>query len=214
MPIRKTPLVTGEHYHCFNRGVDKRVTFIDADDFQYFLDILFLFNQLESLGDMRTYRCREKYLSLVHGKTQKLVSISSYCVNPNHFHLLLKQEVDNGITDFMRKVGTGYTMYFNKKYERTGSLFEGKFKAKHLDTDEYLKYLFSYVHLNPRTLSKEKDEYTWLCNYKYATLADYTGQVRPENKIVSKNLYQTYLPSVADVKNELYDWLEFEYAVS
>src|SRR5690606_36166474 len=81
------------------------------------------------------------------GKT--LVEIGAYCLMPNHFHILLKSKEDDGISKFMNKLGTSYSMYFNRRYERTGILFQGRYKAKHVESDEYLKYLFSYSHLNP-----------------------------------------------------------------
>ena len=68
---------------------------------------------------------------------------------PNHFHILVKEKIENGISKFMGKLTTGYSMYFNKRYDRTGSLFQGVFKSVHADSDEYLKYLFAYIHLNP-----------------------------------------------------------------
>ena len=83
---------------------------------------------------------------------ETLVDIGIYCLVPNHFHLLIKEKTENGISEFVKKVATGYSMYFNKKYERTGSLFEGPFKAKRIDTDEYLKYIFSYIHLNRKQI--------------------------------------------------------------
>ena len=82
-------------------------------------------------------------------RKETLVDIGAYCLMPNHFHLLIRETAEGNISRFMLKLQTGYPMYFNKKYQRTGALFEGKFKAKHITNDNHLKYLFAYLHLNP-----------------------------------------------------------------
>ena len=143
MTNRSIPFTVGEYYHCFNRGVDKRDIFLDAEDFHYFQTALELFNQLPSRGDMVHYKCRHR-----DRHEDPLVSIVAYSLLPNHFHILLRQEVDGGITKFMRKLGTGYTMYFNKKYNRSGSLFQGQFKSVHISDDIQLRHLFAYVSNN------------------------------------------------------------------
>ncbi len=105
---------------------------------------------------------------------------------PNHFHLIVKQLVDGGITKFMHKLGTGYTLYFNQKYKRTGSLFEGKFKRIYIDKDEYLIHLSRYIHLNPIELIqhdwKKRGIKDWekvnefLKNYRWSSYPDYIGK--------------------------------------
>ena len=77
-----------------------------------------------------------------------LVEIVAYCLNPNHYHLIVKQISEKGIERFMQKIGTGYTNYFNKRYERSGALFQGKFKSIHIDSNEYLLHLSVYVFEN------------------------------------------------------------------
>ncbi len=80
----------------------------------------------------------------------KLVNIIAYCLNPNHFHLILEQLVENGISEFMKRLGGGYTCFFNNKNDRSGSLFQGRFKAVHIDSNEYLLHVSAYVNLNDR----------------------------------------------------------------
>jgi putative transposase len=139
--MRKEPFVPGEFYHCYNRGVDKRVTFETEEDFEYFLKILNFFNDRDTSVSIRERQngnvIKNRYVSLV-----------AYCLNKNHFHLLLKEENDGGISKYMQKVSTGYTMYFNQKYKRSGSLFQGKFKSKHVDNDLYMKHLGVYINVN------------------------------------------------------------------
>ncbi len=146
MSYRKEELSNGEYYHIYNRGIDKRVVFEDAQDFFQFLQMLDLFNHKEALGGVEKYKYPINLKQ--RGKASLLVEVVAYCINGNHYHLLLRQKSDNGISRLMQKVGTGYAMYFNKKYQRSGSLFQGKFKSIHIGTDEYLKGLSAYINLN------------------------------------------------------------------
>ncbi len=140
MPSRLVPFAPGEHYHCFNRGVDKRTIFIDKQDYVYFQRLLHSLNTSEVLGKLRLQESREP--------VDPPVSILSYCLLPNHFHLLLRSNVDSGISKFLQRVAGGYTMYFNNKYQRSGSLFQGKFKSHHIDSDQDLKQVLAYVYRN------------------------------------------------------------------
>ena len=143
---RKEELSDGEIYHVYNRGVDKRITFSDKQDFFQFLQMLDLFNNEESCGGVNQYKYPKNLKQREQNK--KLVEIIAYCLNQNHYHLLLRQIGEDGISRFMQKVGTGYTKYFNQKNERTGPLFSGGFKSKHVGTDNYLKGLSAYINLN------------------------------------------------------------------
>ena len=148
MSIRKEKFAIGEYYHCYNRGVDKRNIFLDKDDFDYFLDIVEIFNQTESLGGMHVYRYPVNYRAMKNGEVSPLVSLMTYCLNKNHFHFLLYECTDGGISKFMQKIGTGYTMYCNNKYDRNGSLFQGKFKSSHIKSDMHLQQIGVYVNSN------------------------------------------------------------------
>ena len=152
--MRKVLLVKGEYYHIFGRGVDKRTIFMDANDFGRFLRGMEEFNTLEPIGSIfeNSFRSREQ---LGHGVSKlglrrkgKLVEFVCYCLNPNHYHFLLKQIADKGIEKFMHRLCMGYAKYFNLKHERSGSLFQGPFKAVHIDSNEYLLYVSAYVNLN------------------------------------------------------------------
>ncbi len=146
MGFRKEELANDEYYHIYNRGTDKRTVFEDKQDFFQFLQMLDLFNIDMACGAVKAY----KYpANLEHrGSTSVLVEVVAYCLNGNHYHLLLRQVADDGIVKLMQKIGTGYTLYFNQKNERSGSLFQGRFKSKHIGTDEYLKGLSAYINLN------------------------------------------------------------------
>ncbi len=143
--MKRIALIPGEYYHIYNRGVDKRTIFQDKNDLALILSYLKKFNTIESFGGLRKLRFKGRG-STSH--SDGLVEIIAFCLNPNHFHMILKPLVEGGIEKFMQKIATGYTMYFNEKYERSGSLFEGRYKAKHINSNEYLLYLGAYVNLN------------------------------------------------------------------
>ena len=147
MGNRKVKFVEGEYYHIYNRGVESRIVFNEKGDLDRFVESIKEFNSLESYGGI--YRSLfDKYKNRKTGK--KLVSIVCYAFNPNHYHFLMTPLVDKGIENFMQKLGTGYTMYFNKKYKRKGVLFQGVFKSAHVDSNEYLLHLSAYINLNDK----------------------------------------------------------------
>jgi|SRR3989344_4294675 len=157
--MRKVPFVEGEYYHIYNRGVDKRSIFEDRKDLKRFFQSIKEFNTIEPIGSIfeNTFNKEES--------SKKLVEIICYCLNPNHFHLILGQFVENGISEFMKRLG-GYTWYFNNRYKRNGALFQGVFKSSHINSNEYLLHASAYVNLNnrlkgkPPVLSKSSwDEY-------------------------------------------------------
>lgn len=136
-------LANDQIYHVYNRGVDKRNIFLNDRDYQRFTDSLIVFNDTKNLsgGHFNDY---------VDGKDRKLiVNVIAYCLMPNHFHLLLEQVRDNGITNFIHKLTTSYTMYFNKKYGRTGSLIQWVFKRSHIISNDRLLEIGKYIHTNP-----------------------------------------------------------------
>lgn len=138
---------------------------------------------------------------------------------PNHFHLLVQEKIEGGTSLFMQKLSTGYTMYFNRRYERTGSLFQGTFKMTHSEDDRYLKYLISYVHLNPIKIIEPSWKETGIANrkaaekflndYSYSSFLDYTGTKRFENAIVDTQALPKYFDSPVDFKNSVSEWLAF-----
>jgi putative transposase len=156
MGMRKMQFAEEEYYHIYNRGVDKRLIFNDREDVERFLQCIEEFNVVEPIGSLYENSFRRDQLGghsskLVAGEDDMpLVEFIAYCLNPNHYHFILKQIADRGIEKIMQKLGTGHAMFFNNKYERSGSLFQGKFKAVHIDSNEYLLHVSSYVNLNDR----------------------------------------------------------------
>lgn len=146
--MRKCIFSNGEFYHVYNRGTDRREIFSDQYDVDRFLQSMQEFNVEQPIGSIYQNSFRKKEESLRSRTSKPLVSFVAYCLNPNHFHLLLRQVSDKGIEKFMQRIGTGYTKYFNAKFERSGVLFQGKFQAKHIDSNEYLLHASVYVNLN------------------------------------------------------------------
>lgn len=214
---RTIKFATKEFYHLYNRGVDKRDIFMSHFDYERFLALLYICNQSAAVN----LHIQGKTLQeLAETKIDEpLTDISAYCLMPNHFHLLVRARQDNGISKFMQKVTTGYTMYFNKKYERTGALFQGTFKATHVNDDRYLAYLISYIHLNPVKLIdpewKEngitdlQNAKQYLERYKHSSYLDHLGQDRIVKMIINEKSLPEYFKSGLDFKKSITDWLSY-----
>jgi putative transposase len=147
--MRKDPLITGLYYHIYNRGVDKRDIFMNKADLDRFALSVKEFNVVKPIGSIKE-RLVELKLKASSGvqHPQPLVSIVCYCFNPNHFHFILKQEVDGGISEFFKRLLGGYTNYFNLTHQRNGSLFQGRFRSNLIDDNAYFLKIRPYVHLN------------------------------------------------------------------
>src|SRR3989344_1672384 len=144
---REIKFAIGEYYHIFNRGTDKRTIFNGPNDSGRFFRSMIEFNTERPIGSIYENSFRKETTDIVK-PNKPLVSFLAYCLNPNHYHFILRPLSDRGIEKFMHRLGTGYTNYFNEKYKRNGVLFQGKFKATHIDTNEYLLHVSAYVNLN------------------------------------------------------------------
>lgn len=216
---RRIEFSEGEFYHVYNRGANKNIIFFSDADKDRFCKLLFACNSIEPV----TFRSI-KNLSLQEiERGDTLVDIGAYCLMPNHFHILLKEKSGEGVTIFIKKLLTAYSMYFNTKYERTGVLFQGRFKATHASTDEYLKYLFSYIHLNPVKIIESKWKENGIANrvraekylekYQYSSYPDYILEGREESLILNKDAFPEYFEDVADFKKCIHEWLSFKEVI-
>lgn len=216
MTTRNLKFSVDEYYHVYNRGTDKREIFLEDKDRDRFIKLLFIGNCSKAIN-FRDIPKGLPFAEFERGET--LIDIGAYVLMPNHFHILIREKVEGGLSIFMNKILTSYSMYFNKKYKRTGRLFEGSFKAKHIDQDEYLKYLFAYIHLNPVKIidpewkekgiqDKIKAE-KYLLNYEYSSYLDYLNIDRIQNKILNKESFPQYFEfnKFSDFINE---WLNFD----
>ena len=198
MATRRIPLINNEIYHIIIRGVSDSLIFKNDKDRYRAIFSLYEFNNRKHV-DIRAKReeqRRKKKTKVRPSEIYKniprenerdlLVDILAFCFMPNHVHLLLRQIRDGGISMFMRKFGTGYASYFNKKYKRQGYLLQGRFKSVHIKTNNQLKAIFSYIHTNPVALI----EFNWkeneirnyrnvikfLENYRWSSYLDYIGK--------------------------------------
>jgi putative transposase len=155
--MRKHTFTTGEYYHVYNRGVDKRNIFTDGHDLERFIETVNVLNTIDSLGGLKEYKyLKNNTFRHPMSETSPLVKIISFCILDNHFHFVLRQEADGGISKFMQKLGNGYTKYFNARQDRSGSLFQGGFKSKYIHNNEYLLNIFAYVSLNYMVHTKSR----------------------------------------------------------
>jgi REP element-mobilizing transposase RayT len=222
MATRTFTFAQGEFYHLYNRGVEKRIIYQDTADYSRFLELLYVANTKKETDLRSISRHHESLYDWDRG--ENLVKIGAYCLMPNHFHILLTPIQENGVSRFMSKLGTSYSMYFNKKYERTGGLFESEFKAKHANSDQYLKYLFAYIHLNPvkliqsdwkeRGIADVEAAYKYVSSFPYSSLVDYQEIIRPERVIIESSAFPNYFKSTSSRKAELFEWLNFKEPIS
>jgi len=212
MPGRKVPLITNQIYHVLNRGTASQPTFLTKKDYQRMLEII-LYYQNENLSLSYAHFLRlptqEKAEILEKLRNQKefLVEIITYCLMPNHFHLLLKQLQENGISNFMSKITNSYTRHFNSKNERTGHLFQGKFKAVMVETNEQLLHVSRYIHLNPYTsfVIKTLQE---LKNYPYSSFPEYLGQSK--TNFFRKEVILDQFKNISFYRKFVFDQAEYQ----
>jgi len=163
MPSRNVVKQFAAHnyYHVYNRGVEKRQIFMDNQDYVVYLGILkkYLSPKSKALAGNN----RHAYQRIAE------VELLAYCLMPNHVHLLFYQSSVDGITRLMRRVMTSYAMYFNRRYNRVGGLFQGRYRASLIDTDNYLIHISRYIHLNPESyLTWPYSSWPYYCGKKHA----------------------------------------------
>ncbi|MDI6777913.1 MAG: transposase [Patescibacteria group bacterium] len=175
--MRKTKFTNWEYYHIYNRGVDKRKIFGDTKDYERFLISIELLNDkndglMTAWKDFERNHPRAKLSDFpaYNKKRKRIVDFIAYCINPNHYHFILKQLADRGIERFMHKLGTSYTNYFNTRSERSGSLFQGSFKAVRIESNAKLLYLSAYINEN-HIIHGYKNKL-----WKYSSLLEYLGK--------------------------------------
>src|SRR3989338_576873 len=176
----------GEYYHVYNRGVDKMKIFNTEDDYGVFLARLYenLYQEKVDQTKVKKNFCRKL---LPTGA----FSLNCYCLMPNHFHFLIRQEMNLSISRLILKVCTGYSKYFNRIYNRVGSLFQDQFKSVHVKTNEQLLWLSAYIHSNPSVAKmKIKNQ-----DYPYSSYKDYYNN---EEGIVKKSMIMSQFTSGKD----------------
>lgn len=215
MTTRRDTFEIGEYYHIYNRGVDKRIIFNDKFDYQYFLSLLFICNTEKNV--------KIRDLSVAFDRGNQIVDVGAYCLMPNHFHILLKEKIEGGISKYMLKVSTAYSMYFNSRNTRTGKLYEGTFKSTHINSDRYLKYIYSYIHLNPAKLIDKNwrevktkiinELLEYVLKYPYSSINELIGlksSLVGGRTALNTKVFPEYFTKPIDHKSELFGWLKYE----
>ncbi|HEY0090549.1 MAG TPA: transposase [Candidatus Lokiarchaeia archaeon] len=198
MPYRKEKFENGDIVHIIIRGVDGNLLFRDRDDYYRGIFSIYEFNNLNPVSIKYRREIINRFKKSIRGPTSdksiimpdkrdKMVEVLAFCFMPNHIHLLVRQIKDNGITEFMRKIGTGYGGYINRKYKRQGHVFQSSFNAVKIITDEQLRVVFAYIHTNQISLAyKDWKEIKiteedfgkiikFVENYKWSSYPDYIG---------------------------------------
>ena len=190
MPAKNTikQFETGGYYHAYNRGVEKRNIFSEEKDYAVFLNLLKEYLLSEDHPGFKELKKKTPYRNSVNCFAD--VELLAFCLMPNHFHLLIKQLNERGMSKFMKALISNYSNYFNKKVDREGSLFQGVYKATKVENDAQLLHVSRYIHKNPLpllkglTLSKRVKPYrnhqSSLTAYSYSSYPQYLGLRRAE----------------------------------
>lgn len=182
-----------ELFHVLNRGVDKRPLFLDNQDRARFVHDLYEFNDAKPAGS--TYHSFRNLdpnnLDFVSPDIQvreKIVDIHGWCLMDNHYHMLISERIDGGLTRFIRKLNIGYSKYFNERYDRSGTLFQGRTKKIPIEHDAHFLHILHYIHLNPldyqtdtqawreRKITKARTALSHLNKYRWSSYLDYCGK--------------------------------------
>lgn len=223
MPIKRPELVNGEIYHVVLRAIEGFKLFRDSKDYLRMIHDLFVFN--DSNPVISTCRKPEKLDGarsvLAPSKRKLLVDILAFCLMPNHIHLLIKQLQDGGISKFMRKIGAGYGGYYNKKYQRKGRLFDGRYRIVHVKTDNQLKIVFVYIHTNPVAIlvpnwkergtkgSELQKVIRFLENYRWSSYPDYLGN-KNFPSLTSREFLLNEIGGTKEAQRFVNDWLQIK----
>lgn len=198
----KNSFAIGEWYHCFSRGIDKRVVYQDQADYRHFIDLLFLMNSNKNItiGNLPNEQ-QTSLLTVDRGTT--IVGIGAFVLMPNHYHLLVKETKEGGISRFMQKLGTAYTMYFNTRRERSGGLFTRPFRSRHVSNDRYFQHVVDYIHCNPldmyksdwlQTVSISVPVSQKLMTYQHSSLQAFLNRQHRFARIITPEITSVYRP--------------------
>lgn len=212
MSKRSVPLVKGEIYHLFNRSVARQPILIRSKDFQRFLETIDFYrfvNPPRRYSHYHRLQIEQKtqILNTLYKKNELLVEIYAFSLMPNHFHILAKQRVDNGIKLFVSQLQNSFAKYYNTKYKRSGSLFQEMFKAVRIETDEQFIHVTRYIHLNPLT-SFVITKLSELESYPWTSYADYVG--KRDFSFLHKDLLLSHFPKLQKLKRFVADQVGYQ----
>ncbi len=184
--MRKVKIVPGEYYHIYNRGNNKQPVFHDERDWARFLFLILYFQSpliFRNIGRQATYFVKHSVFNISEENIKEIVEkrwleVVSFTLMPNHFHLIIHELKNGGVSQYMQRVLNAHTKYFNTKYGNSGHLFQGPFQIVHIEDDNQLLYLSAYIHRNPKEIKEWIDrEYL----FPYSSYQDYIDKNRWRN---------------------------------
>lgn len=212
-------------YHVLKRGAEKRTIFLKPQDYSRFVLGLEFCNRPEHtnlwslIAGSDPTKLKQRLANERQRRQNKIVELLAFCLMPNHFHLILREITKGGISLFMKKLG-GYSTYFNNQYERTGSLFQSRFKAITIKDDIQLSNTFVYVHTNPIELKEpkwkeewkvenEKRAIGWLENYRWSSYLDCIGRPNFPN-VIKNEFFLNFFNGEKGCQKAVEDWIKFK----
>lgn len=227
MPYRKEEFANEEIYHLVIRSIDDNLLFRDVNDYYRGIFSIYEFDTTKPVVIRERRRARlqiKKMLKEIANSAappndtrDKLVEVLAFCLMPNHIHLLVRQLKNDGVIKFMSKIGTGYGGYFNRKYTRKGYVFQDRFNAIHIKTDNQLKVVLIYIHTNPISLIEPgwkmgrtknlKNTIEFLNNYKWSSHRDYLG-VNNFPSVTEREFLLEIMGGVGGYRNAIADWIK------
>ncbi len=215
-----------ELYHVVNRGVEQRDIFLDTRDYLRGVFDLFEFNDQEWVNSAARFFTPPYNLELHAAERSRrapIVDLHAFCLMPNHYHLLVSERVDGGLPLFMKKLNMGYAKYFNERYQRSGALFQGKYKRVLVRREAHFSHLPLYIHLNPLDLlapewrqgnvGNPRRALDHLERYRWSSLPDYLGQ-KNFPSVTTRDLLIGAIGGPAAHRRALYDWIKRDVAVA
>lgn len=231
MPREPRKFEVGGIYHILNRGYEKRQIFLDDKDYLRFIETLYYFNSQNTLkiGNLRieerlqysTGQTRRMIIPCQEQRRHPLVELLAFSLMPNHYHFIIRETTEKGTSLFMQKIGNSYTGYFNTKYNRigTGGIFQSRYKAVPVESDQQLNNVFVYVHTNPVELiepgwkdlkvKSPKHAIHWLKDYKWSSVNDYIGKPR-FSLIIQPDFFIGLYGGFEDCRKAVNEWIMFK----
>ncbi len=219
MPRQPRQFEVGGVYHVMNRGYDKRKVYLDDADYLRFAKSLYYFND-ENIVDFRKKKDNEGQ-ALVVDERRPVVEILAFVLMPNHYHLILREIREGGVSSFMQKLGTAYTGYFNEKYKRkgVGGIFQSRYKTVHVQDNQQLSTVFVYVHANPIELRESswkdlktknaRNALSWIESYRWSSYHDYVSDTEFP-KTIQSDFFLDFYGDKKKCRQAVYDWVTFK----
>lgn len=211
MSYRRTPIVTGETYHTFNRSIARQPIFLNVRNYSRALELIHFYSYIQPRLRFSHYNrlpLKEKadFMEDLKINGRKQIRLFAFCLMPNHIHFLMKESEKNGISRFMSNFQNSYAKYLNLKTDRTGSLFQSMFKAVRIESDEQLIHVCRYIHLNPLTsyVIRDMDD---LEQYPWSSYSEY---FKGMSDLIDVNLISEFFPSKKEFKKFTLDQVDYQ----